>query len=204
MNAYDKTYRYDTMRNLGAMLDYAVNTCGEDLAFFWARFLACDIADEISRGNPRYLCGLSGTELALEVSRKTGPELPLIRTRINTGSPEYWTGWIIAYLQWTLNLSFRALETCGLPITDIYAHYHPLHEAGEDRTVLFAKARILPGWEGKQLKRTRKDAGLTQEELSARSGIPLRNIRAYEQGRIPLDKVASGSLRALYLAIGLA
>ncbi len=63
--------------------------------------------------------------------------------------------------------------------------------------------RILPGWEGKRLKRIRKAAGLAQEALSARSGVPLRNIRAYEQGRIPLDKAASGSLRAICSVIGL-
>ena len=145
MNAYDKTYRYDTMRNLGAMLDYAVNTCGENLAFFWAKFLASGIAEEIARGNPHYLCGLSGVELAREAARSTGPELPPASPRIDTGSPEYWTGWILAYLQWSLNLSFSELEAAGLCITDIYAHYNPLHEAGEDSALSFAEARMLPG-----------------------------------------------------------
>lgn len=203
MNAYDKMYLYDAMRNLGAMLDYAVRSCGENLEQFWARFIASGIDWDFLHGNPRYLCGLSGTELAREAARRTGPELPLIRSITDIGSPEYWTGWTLAYLQWSLGLSFSEMAARGLSVSDIYAHYHPLHEAGEERALQFALSRLDNGSEGRRLKRMRKDAGFSQEELSARSGIPLRTLRAYEQGRIPLEKASSGNLQALRNVLGL-
>lgn len=60
------------MTSLGAMLDYAVNTCGEDLNLFYARFLASGVADAFSRANPKYLGGMSGIELATLVASRTG------------------------------------------------------------------------------------------------------------------------------------
>ena len=64
---------------LGSMLDYAVNSCGEDLRLFYARFLSSGVAAQIERGNPRYLCGLSGVELAMTAAVRSGTTLRSIR-----------------------------------------------------------------------------------------------------------------------------
>ena len=92
IRAYNNCYLEDAMSGIGAMLDYAVRICGQDLELFWARFLASGVADQFSRRNPRYLCGLSGTELALKVAVDTGDSLPVENAEIDIGSPEYWTG----------------------------------------------------------------------------------------------------------------
>ena len=65
--AYDISYLEDAMSGVGAMLDYAVNSCGETLEQFWARFLASGVAHSLSRANPKYLAGMSGIELARTV-----------------------------------------------------------------------------------------------------------------------------------------
>lgn len=111
--AYDISYLDDAMTSLGAMLDYAVNSCGEDLALFYARFLASGVADAFSRANPKYLGGLSGIELATLVASRTGSELPKEDGLIDIGSPEYWTGWTLAYLSWYLDLDFGTIQTRG-------------------------------------------------------------------------------------------
>ncbi len=199
--AYDKCYLEDTMSNLGAMLDFAVGSCGEDLSLFWSRFIASGLSGQIEKCNPRYLCGLSGTEMAVEVCRKTGAPLPAGDGIVDIGSPEYWTGWTIAYIQWYLNLGFDVIEYGGLPITELYNVYSPLHEADLSRSVQFAEAYLQRGTE-RRFKNMRKNAGFSQEQLSVRTGIPIRTIRAYEQGALSLDRASAANTRLIESALG--
>ena len=125
--AYNICYLEDAMASVGAMLDYAVNSCGESLALFYARFLGSGIAREIFLSNPKYIAGMSGTELAMEVARRTGDELPPNSALIDIGSPEYWTGWTLAYLSWHLNVDFGVLQSRGVDIKTLYDRYPSLH-----------------------------------------------------------------------------
>lgn len=63
-----------------------------------SRFLSSGIARAMSVGNPKYIAGLSGIELALQVASRTGSPLPTKDAFIDMGSPSYWTGWTLAYL----------------------------------------------------------------------------------------------------------
>ena len=83
IHAYSENYLNDAMDNLGAMLDFAVNSCGEDIHLFYTRFLSSGIAAQIGRGNPRYLCGKSGIEMALSVAERTGRPLKMADARID-------------------------------------------------------------------------------------------------------------------------
>ena len=136
--AYDIVYLDDAMASLGAMMDYAVNTCGEEFTLFYARFLASGVADAISRANPKYLGGMSGIELAMLVASRTGDALPDKGGLIDIGSPEYWTGWSLAYLSWYLNMDFGSMQSRGLTAKSIYERYSVLHEADLSKTVRFA------------------------------------------------------------------
>lgn len=109
MRAYNVSYLDDAMSAMGAMLDYAVNSCGEDLSLFYSRFLASYVSQALSAANPKYLAGMSGIELALKVAQATGDELSDADDFINMGSPEYWTGWTLAYLNWYLCLDYRVM-----------------------------------------------------------------------------------------------
>lgn len=201
--AYNNCYLEDAMSGIGAMLDYAVRICGQDLELFWARFLASGVADQFSRRNPRYLCGLSGTELAFEVAYRTGGDLSFSDEVIDMGSPEYWTGWTLAYLQWYLNKSFSELEEAGIGISDLYSVYPTLHEADLSRTLRYAEERLSNSTKRFSLKTARKNAGLSQQALSERSGIPVRTIRAYEQGSLDLANAGAENVRNLRSVLGL-
>lgn len=203
IRAYNNCYLEDAMSGIGAMLDYAVRICGQDLELFWARFLASGVADQFSRRNPRYLCGLSGTELALKVAVDTGDSLPVENAEIDIGSPEYWTGWTLAYLQWYLNRSFAELEDGGVGISDLRSIYPTLHEADLSRSLQYAEKKLAEAAVHFSLKKARKNAGLSQQELSERSGIPIRTIRAYEQRRLDLANAGAENVRNLRSVLGL-
>lgn len=200
--AYDIAYLDDAMTSIGAMLDYAVNTCGEELSLFYARFLASGVADAISRANPKYLGGMSGIELAMLVASRTGDALPDKGGLIDIGSPEYWTGWSLAYLSWYLNMDFGSMQSRGLTAQSIYERYSVLHEADLSKTVRFAIKRLEMTSGGDLLKLLRKNARLTQHQLSVLTGIPLTVIRSYEQDQRSLKKAESENVRNICRALG--
>ena len=182
--AYSELYIDEVMDNLGSMMDYGVHSLDIDLELFYHCFLVSGIADEISCGNPKYLCGIAGSELALMIAERTGLRVDDKEPLIYPGAV-YWTGWILAYLQWYFNMSFQALHTKGITAKSIFLKFNPLHEAPIDKTVDIV-ARKLKDYERTHapLKTARKNAGLTQRQLAEQSGVPLRTIRAYEQSRI--------------------
>lgn len=200
IRVYNEHYLTDVMETMGAMLDYAVNSCGEDRTLFYARFLRSGIPEQIERGNPRYLCGISGIEMAMEVARRTGPALKEAEPYIDMGSPEYWTGWALGYLQRTLDRGFMALYRAGLDDTALHSRYAALHEADLTK-VLVCALQITDNTDGSRLKRQRKAAHMTQRQLSELSGVSLRVLRAYEQSRISLSAASAGHIIRLSRAL---
>lgn len=76
IHAYEETYLNDAMNNLGDMLDYAINDLGYDLEAFYSQFLISGVAESFAKGNPKYIAGLSGIELASEVIYRTENKRP--------------------------------------------------------------------------------------------------------------------------------
>ena len=62
--AYKKTYLNGAMRNLAVMMDCGVRKYGYPIEEFYEKFLASDVSRQFAGGNPRYLVGMSGAELA--------------------------------------------------------------------------------------------------------------------------------------------
>ena len=127
--AYKKTYLKDAMRNLAVMLDCGVNKYGYPLDVFYGFFLTSDVSRQFAQGNPRYLAGLSGAELADLVVQSSGNPI----SEKNNGSfsvgLEYWAGWVLAFYQWRSDRSFFYIQSKGLGINEVANLYHPLHEA---------------------------------------------------------------------------
>lgn len=201
IRAYDEMYLGDAMYALGSMLDYAVNACGEDPALFYARFLRSGIAGQIERGNPKYLGGKSGIELAMIVADRTGSPLKEADPLIDIGSPEYWTGWTLAYLQWYLGKKFKALQCVGIDVISLLERYPALHEADLSKSVSFALHLIGEEAPGRRLKEQRKAAHMTQKELASLAGTSLRAIRSYEQSQVPLSSASAENLVLLSSAL---
>lgn len=200
--AFNQLYLDDAQYALGAMLDYAVNTCGQDLSVFYARFLSSGIAGPFSRANPKYM-GLSGIELALLVAQRTGDPLPLEDAFVDVGSPEFWTGWALAYLCWNLNVSLETLQQRGVTAEMLCSRFNPLHEAPVSTTAELAKKRLRDSLQkDNPLKRQRAAASLTQQDLARLSGHSLRAIRAWEQGQRSLSCASADGIRRLCRVLG--
>ena len=86
MSAYSDLYLSDAMRNLGGMLDYAVNDCSISMRTFLEMFILSGKAELFECGNPSLISGMSGEELAIFVIQKSGLTCEIrILVRLDSG-----------------------------------------------------------------------------------------------------------------------
>ncbi len=200
--AYDEEYLNDAMKNLGEAFDYAVNACNIDITAFADLFISSGIADYFGNGHPKYVSGLSGTELVMEVAEKVKLHIDFAEPRPDYDySIEYWCGWILAYYQWKSNKRFRDILS-KLSIEEIRKLYHPLHEASEEKFVDIADEIIRNKTFGTRLQKQRKLCGYSQKELSQKAGVNLRTLQQYEVGTKELNKASISSVMSLASALG--
>jgi len=178
-NAYDAIYLDKASKNVGNMLHDAVYEYGQTGDEFLQMFIQSGIAEQIENGNPKYVAGRSGAELYADVIEAvSGREAESLVIETQSRSDVYWTGWILAYYQWYSGRSFRdILET--VPYEELLGRYATLHEADVQKALNVLDAHMEQ--KESKLKTVRKCCGLTQEELSLRSGVSLNTIRAYER-----------------------
>ena len=127
--AYKKTYLNGAMHNLAVMMDCGVRKYGYPIQDFYEKFLSSEVAKQFANGNPRYLVGMSGAELADLVVQSSGCPISEKNDGTYTVGPEYWAGWVLAYYQWLTRRSFAFIQRKGIDIKEIIRLYHPLHEA---------------------------------------------------------------------------
>ena len=127
--AYKKTYLNGAMRNLAVMLDCGVRKYGYPIEDFYTMFLSSEVSRQFSKGNPRYLVGMSGAELADSVVEASGGTVKSDNDGTYSVGPEYWAGWVMAYYQWLSRRSFAYMHSRGLGISEVVSMYYPLHEA---------------------------------------------------------------------------
>ena len=197
IRAYDEQYLNDAMRNLGEAFDFAANVCLVKLDDFLTMMIAAGVAAQFERGVPKYVSGMSGTELAMEVLQKSGIAIENAKAQMEyTYSPAYWTGWIIAYFQWHSGRSFQNIRE-SLSMREVLRLYPTLHEASEERAVdalnRIIQNKALPP----RLQIRRKICSMTQRELSEKSGVNIRTIQQYERRSKDINKAAGATLRAL-------
>lgn len=198
-HAYNECYLPSAMGALATMMDCGINKCGFSRNFFYRMFLTSGVAGQFEKGNPKYIAGMSGAELIdCITNRVLGKTL-----RSNNGtysiSPEYWAGWVLAYYQWKSGKSFRYLQKNGLDIEKVITLYHPLHEADITKFADTADAIIHNHIEKTEspVKKARERIGITQKELSRKSNVSLRMIRAYEQKQQPLSNASFSTVSNL-------
>ncbi len=201
MIAYDETYLHDAMQNFGEAMDYAVNLCKLTPDRFFRLFISTGIARLFASASPKYICGMSGTELALEVLSLAGipPAHPTSWTAYDR-SPEFWCGWVLAFFQWHTGRSFDSIAEV-LSMQEILSLYPPLHEASEEKFVEVANNLIRQKKLPSRLQMRRKAAGLSQRELSIKSEVNLRTIQQYELRTKHIGKAAAGTLLRLSRAL---
>jgi len=202
MRAYKETYLNNASKNLGSMLDYAVNDCHFEGDIFLHMFVVSGLARQFERGNPKVIAGMSGVELALEtIGNVTGERSVVMPSDRDYRTPEYWVGWILAQYQWYTAMGFSSILRF-LPFNDILSMYPTLHEA--DITKFYATAEDIRMREfpGTNLKRLRNVAGLSQAQLAKGADVSLRSIQMYEQRNKDINKAQAVTLAKIARFIG--
>jgi DNA-binding XRE family transcriptional regulator len=151
-------------------------------------FVITGLAKHFEGGNPKYIAGKSGVELARETIEtvKAGHPCPEPGNRYYK-TPEYWAGWVLAQYQWYVGLKFQAIFR-SLPFSAILSLYPTHHEA--DITKFFATATHIVKQNNPEtnLRRLRAARDFSQARLAVESGVSVRSIRMYEQLRNDINK----------------
>ena len=202
MNAYSKIYIEDAMHNLAVMLDYGIQVDGDPKKFF-DRFIVSDISKQFERGNPKYLVGYSGIELAKLVLKGTGADMTDISYSPSGRSAEYWSGWALAYFQWYTGMPFERLASQGVDIRTLM-RLNPTRHETDITKVVTTLLSILErnSSDCSPLKRQRKIAGLTQKQLAELAGVKIRMIQAYEQHDQDISKAEVATVMRLSKCLG--
>ena len=198
IRAYDKSYLSKAQSSLASMLDFAIYDLKQELEEFYKKFLESNISKRFESGESSVIAGKSGVELALEVMGDEG--LAKEYRPVANRSPEYWTGWALAYFQWQTNLTFGQINSF-VAIAEVLAMYNPYHEMDisqfcDKMTELYNSRKHETN-----LKRYRLAAGLSQNELAEVSGVRVRTIQQYEQRVKNINAARAESVIALSKAL---
>lgn len=203
-HAYSELYLDDAMNNLGDMVEFAVCDLGFDPDEFFGWFISSGIASKFEKGNPKYIVGMSGFELAEAVLREINVSYEKREpSYVEFKGREYWAGWILAYYQWETGKRFEDIVKDGLTLSTVFSMYI-LHEADESKFVDAANELIARNKEKRKSKLSdiRKARGFTQQQLSKASGVTLRMIQLYEQRQNDISKAQVTVVIDLAKALG--
>ena len=193
IHAYNEIYLDDAMYTLAELFSYVRGARQVDELF--QQFVMSGIAHQFGKGNPRYL-NMPSQVLFNEIM---GDSMPLIYPRGLGRSKEYWCGYVLAYYQWYTGLSFERIGTYLAP-SRILDMYHPLHEADISKFVDVANSIVLK--KETNLARYRKNAYLSQIQLSRYSEVSLRSIQLYEQRQLSINTAPANKLLRLSRVLG--
>ena len=203
-HAYREIYLNNAQSALGDAFDYAVNICGIPGSEFVKLFVVSSVAVQMENGEPAFVAGKSGIEIAKEVVWETKrEELAMQPQNRFARSKEYWIGWAVAYYQWYSGrkysdifkvVSFDALEKM----------YYTLHEADISKFVQITDALVREHFSETNLKRIRTAYGCSQSELAALSGVSLRSVQMYEQRKKDINKAGAETVFRLAKVLGCA
>lgn len=201
MHAYDRDYLYHAQKNFGHMLDFAVNTCDIDIDDYFQMFFASNVCVQFENGNPAYIVGKTGCELArLVVLEIKGEEIDEADVMYLDKSPEYWLGWALAYYVWFRNYKFSYVLQ-AMSSGEMLGMYDTLHEADITKFVTNVDYIIDSYYEQPALTRMRNGMGISQLELANRSGVNVRVIQSYEQKLRDINKAQLSTVANLAKAL---
>lgn len=202
IHAYREIYLSNVQSALGDAFDYAINACGVPGESFVKMFVAGSVSRRIENGEPAYLSGKSGIELAVEIIEEATGKMPCVEQIVRFArSREYWIGWAVAYYQWCSGRKYSDIFKV-LSFADLQKMYETLHEADITKFVDIADQCIRAYFPDTNLKRIRTAYGCTQAELAERSGVSLRSIQMYEQRNKDINKAGAASVYSLAKVLG--
>ena len=201
-HAYQEIYLSNAQSMLGDAFDYAINVCHIPGSSFVKLFIASTISKRLENGEPSYLSGKSGIEVAREILAETTGKVPDAAPQEHFDrSREYWIGWAVAYYQWFSGRSYSDIFQV-VTFEELQKMYDPLHEADITKFADILDARMREFFADTSLKRIRTAYGCTQAELAKRSGVSLRSIQMYEQRNKDINKASAETLLRLSRVLG--
>ena len=200
--AYQETYLSKAQAALGDAFDYAINTCHIPGSDFIKLFTASSVSRRMENGEPAYLVGKSGIEIAADILLESTGRQPEAEPQEHFGrSREYWIGWAVCYYQWFSARSYSDIFKV-LSYEDLANMYYTLHEADITKFVDIADEKIREHFKDTNLKRIRSSYGCTQAEFAKRSGVTLRSIQMYEQRNKDINKASADALYRISRVLG--
>lgn len=202
IHAYQEIYLSKAQASLGDAFDYAINTCHIPGSDFIKLFVASSISARLEKGEPAYLAGKSGIEIAVDIVLESTGKLLEDEPQEHIGrSCAYWIGWAVCYYQWFSARSFNDIFDV-FSYDDLSNMYYKLHEADISKFVYIADEKMHEHFKDTNLKRFRRSYGCTQSELAKRSGVSLRSIQMYEQRKKDINKANAIALYSISKVLG--
>ena len=189
IHAYNEQFLEIIQRKVAVMFELAVLEENIEIDTFAQKFASSSVGHALEVADPVYALGKSANELLALI---LGNE-PL---NIETGSyasPEYWVGWVLAYAQWYFNKPYAAI-IAAITCSKILDNYFPYHEMDITHSMDLIAKYLKPVCPLKQIRQKR---GISQTQLSNLSNVPLRTIKAYEQGTVDIAKAQAETLYSL-------
>ncbi len=201
IRAYNELYIDSAQRTLGDAFDFAIVTLCIDPSDFEKMIVKSDAIIQFESGNPAYVCGINGCELARKVITQSGYSFKDKPDEMYMDkSPEYWCGWILAYYQWFTDRHFKEILS-AVKINDLLKMYPVFHEMDEIKFVEAMNKRIEKLYPLTKLRMFRENCGLSQSELARLADIPLRQIQMFEQRQRDINKTQAITLYKLSKAL---
>lgn len=199
INAYSELFVNDAMETLGEAFEYAINNLKIRGQEFLNLFSLGRIGEAFSRGEIRYISGMSGIELVNTALKEYSFTIETKDYDLSISyPPEYWCGWILAYYQWCSGKTFSQIQK-KISFQNLMNLYGVLHEADTSKAV-----QVLDRFfedEATNLAMARAEAGFSQSELAKASGVSLRSIQMYEQKNSNINNAQYNRLCAIAKAL---
>ena len=201
IRAYDESYIANAQNILGHAVDFAVFTLNLEPDEFANAFLVSDVSLQFANGNPRYVAGMNGCELARQVLYDTHTSFTDMEDAMYLDkSPEYWAGWALAYYQWYSLRSFMGI-LAPVPLSRIIKMYPVFHEMDIQQFADHMDELMRTAYPSTMLKVRRINNRMSQSELAAESGVALRQIQLFEQKQRDINSAAAITLFRLSKAL---
>ena len=197
IHAYDESYISGAQSILGHAVDFAVVSLGLDPDAFGKAFAVSDASKQFASGNPKYVAGMNGCDLARIVLAET--HTPFTDTEdamYLDKTPEFWAGWALAYYQWHSGRSFIDILS-AVPFSEIIRMYPVYHEMDIRQFVDRMDVLMKDAYPTTRLKARRITCEMSQSELAADSGVALRQIQLFEQRQRDINNAAAITLLQL-------
>lgn len=194
IRAYDEIYLSSAQNILGHAVDFAVMSLEISPQDFGNALAFSDIGKQFSMGNPRYVAGMNGCELARATLDDAKVPYPSIEDAMYLDkSPEYWAGWALAYYQWYTNRSFGEIFK-AVTLEDIINMYPLYHEMDIVHFTERMRQLMLEAYPQTRLYVHRCKCGYSQSELAVIADVPLRQIQLFEQRQRDINKTSAITL----------